>query len=86
MSPEDREIVDRIKDGRAYIMLALPGGRSVSERQQNAVRVALGELRAERRALRQLCAEAAQHLRTLPIQSDYKDGEMAAKLEEAARG
>lgn len=36
--------------------------------------------------LRALCAEAAEHLRTLPAQSDVKDGLMAQRLEEASRG
>lgn len=45
---------------------------------------ARADLAAENRRLRELCAKAARHLRTLPVQSDYKDGLMAAELEEAS--
>jgi hypothetical protein len=40
---------------------------------------------AEVDRLKALCAKAAHHLRTIPIQSDYKDGLMAAELEAEAK-
>jgi hypothetical protein len=42
---------------------------------------AIRDLKIEVERLRALCSKAAHHLRTIPIQSDYKDGLMAAELE-----
>jgi hypothetical protein len=88
--PSWREAIDYLAAQAPTETYRTESGRALDDADFNALadrEVALRALDAEAEVdrLKALCAKAAHHLRTIPIQSDYKDGLMAAELEAEAK-